>query len=116
MSAHSELAVLDSTANVGRCFPLLPAASRCFPLPLPLPLLGLACSADLHALPARALRAPGSAGLLVCRLAPQCRLLLLLLQVTAILEAGRISLNHGGAAVAIEFDDKGLPCALKVAA
>jgi hypothetical protein len=38
------------------------------------------------------------------------------LQVTAILEAGRISLNNGGAAVAIEFDDRGLPCALKVAA
>jgi D-galacturonate reductase len=36
--------------------------------------------------------------------------------VTAILEAGRISLDNGGAAVHIEFDSNGLPCALKLGA
>lgn len=36
------------------------------------------------------------------------------LAVTAILEAGRLSLDTGGAAVEIEHDDCGQPCALKV--
>ena len=36
------------------------------------------------------------------------------LAVTAILEAGRLSLDEGGAAVAIKYGNDGQPCALQV--